>query len=171
MHVPAGAFRSAPVPDGVRLQGVAPGDDVATLLGVASIGFAAPGTATGPVGAEALDAAAEGVSEGVVSSARQQLAAGHTVTVAAWADGCPVAIGSHNPCGDVTEIVGVATLPAYRRRGIAAAVTSALVDDALTRGVLTVCLSADDATVARVYERLGFETVGSVGAAEPPRKT
>ena len=169
MHVPGGAFRAAPAPDDARVDVVSPADDIAMALGVASIGFATPGTAIGPVGVETLEAAADGVSEGVVASTRQQLAAGNTVMVAAWVEGNPVAIGSHNPCGGVTEIVGVATLPSYRRRGIAAAVTSALVEDALSRGVQMVCLSADDETVARVYGRLGFETVGAVGAAEPPK--
>ena len=42
---------------------------------------------------------------------------------------------AHNPVGDVTEIVGVATLPSARRRGLGAAVTDTLVADALRRGV------------------------------------
>jgi GNAT superfamily N-acetyltransferase len=170
MHVPAGAFRSAPVPRGVRLEAVGPDEDVALVHAVASIGFAAPGTAVGRAGPEALERAADAVSEGIVASAREQLATGKTVTMAAWADGNPVAIGSHNPCNGVTEIVGVATLPAYRRRGLAAAITSALVADALSRGIRIVCLSADDQTVARIYTRLGFASVGTVGAAEIGRE-
>jgi predicted GNAT family acetyltransferase len=63
----------------------------------------------------------------------------------------------------------VACLPAFRRRGLGAAVTSLLVRDALGRGVTTVCMSADDADVERLYSRLGFVTVGAVGAAEPRR--
>jgi GNAT superfamily N-acetyltransferase len=170
MHVPGGAFRAARVPPGVRLEVVGPDQDLALIHAVASIGFAAPGTSVGKAGPEALDAAADAVTDGVVASAREQLATGNTVTMAAWTDGSPVAIGSHNPCGEVTEIVGVATLPAYRRRGLAAAVTGALVEDALSRGVRVVCLSADDETVGRVYARLGFETVGAVGAADVGRQ-
>ena len=170
MHIPAGAFRPALAPHGVRLEVVRPDEDVALIHAVASIGFAAPGTAIGRAGPEALDAAADAVNDGIVTATREQLAVGNTVTMAAWADGSPVAIGSHNPRDGVTEIVGVATLPAYRRRGFAAAVTSALVDDALSRGIRIVCLSADDGTVARVYARLGFETVGTVGAADVGRQ-
>jgi GNAT superfamily N-acetyltransferase len=170
MHVPVVSFRSSAVPRGVRLEIVRPEDDLALIHAVASVGFAAPGTGIGRAGAEALDAAADAVSDGVVSSTHEQLAVGNTVTVAAWVNGSPVAIGSHNPCDGVTEIVGVATLPAYRRRGLATAVTSALVEDALSRGVRIVCLSADDTTVARVYARLGFETVGTVGAADIGRQ-
>ena len=54
-----------------------------------------------------------------------------------------------------------------RRRGLAAAVTRALVDDARTAGVETVFLSADDENVARIYARLGFQRVGTALTAEP----
>ena len=63
-------------------------------------------------------------------------------------------------------MTGVACLPAYRRRGLATAVTSALVADAIALGVDTVCLSAGDDDIARVYERVGFRHVGRVGEAE-----
>lgn len=78
-----------------------------------------------------------------------------------------MATGAHRPLGGATEVVGVATLPAYRRRGLAAALTSALVQDALERGVELVCLSAGDGDVARVYERVGFCRVGTFVDAEP----
>src|SRR6266545_4557891 len=48
--------------------------------------------------------------------------------------GDPVAVGSHQPLAGVSEVVGVATLPAIRRRGLGAAVTGLLVADALGRG-------------------------------------
>jgi predicted GNAT family acetyltransferase len=53
----------------------------------------------------------------------------------------------------VTEIVGVATVPEARRRGIAGAVTARLVEDAAADIVF---LSAGE-DAARVYARLGFE--------------
>jgi predicted GNAT family acetyltransferase len=70
----------------------------------------------------------------------------------------------------VTEIVGVGTLPAERRRGIAGGLTAVLVEDALKRGIETVFLSADDAAVARVYERLGFRRAGTACVAEPAER-
>ena len=81
----------------------------------------------------------------------------------------PVAVGTPQPAGGATEIVGVATLPSARRRGIAAALTAALVADALEGGVETVFLGADSVDVARIYERAGFRRIGSTGAAEKPR--
>jgi predicted GNAT family acetyltransferase len=68
----------------------------------------------------------------------------------------------------VTEIVGVGTLPSFRRRGLAAAVVRLLIEDALRRGVETIFLSADDATVARLYAGLGFTEMATACAAEKP---
>jgi predicted GNAT family acetyltransferase len=57
--------------------------------------------------------------------------------------------------------VGVATLPAMRRRGLGAAVTGALVADALEHGARIVFLSAGSGEIARVYGRLGFQRVAT----------
>ncbi|WP_308686579.1 GNAT family N-acetyltransferase [Streptomyces caniferus] len=75
--------------------------------------------------------------------------------------------GQHRPVGKVSEIVGVGTLPAARRRGLGLAVTAALVADARSRGVETVLLSAGDEDVARLYARLGFRSVATALIAEP----
>ncbi|MEV7064572.1 GNAT family N-acetyltransferase [Streptomyces collinus] len=75
--------------------------------------------------------------------------------------------GQHQPLAGVSEIVGVGTLPAARRRGLACAVTAALGADARSRGAATVFLSAGDDDVARVYARLGFRRVGTALIAEP----
>ena len=69
--------------------------------------------------------------------------------------------GSHNPRGDVTEIVGVGVLPAQRRRGIAGHLTWALAEDAAAAGVGTVFMSAGSDDVARIYEGVGFRRVGT----------
>ena len=71
----------------------------------------------------------------------------------------------------MTEIVGVATLPSARRRGLGTAVTAALVADARASGVSTIFLSAASDDVARVYERLGFVRVGHSGLASAPGAT
>lgn len=81
--------------------------------------------------------------------------------------GAPLGGGSHNPRGRVTELTGIAVLPRARKRGIGAALTAALVEDARARGVETVFLSAQDDAVARVYERVGFVRVGTACVAEP----
>lgn len=76
--------------------------------------------------------------------------------------------GSHSPRGTTTELAGIAVIPRARRQGIGAAITATLVADARDRGVETVFLSAQDDTVARVYERIGFQRVGTACIAEPP---
>jgi ribosomal protein S18 acetylase RimI-like enzyme len=108
------------------------------------------------------------VSDAGVADLRARLRAGRMVLAAAYDGGGPLAVGGHQPVGAVTEIAGVGTLPAARRRGLAAAVTSALVRDALDRGIEVVFLSAADEDVARVYRRLGFTPVATAMIAEPP---
>jgi ribosomal protein S18 acetylase RimI-like enzyme len=56
----------------------------------------------------------------------------------------------------LTELAGIATLPAYRGRGIATAVTAAAVQAAFGCGVEAAFLTAGNAQAGRVYERAGF---------------
>lgn len=87
--------------------------------------------------------------------------------VAAYDDqGAVVGGGSHSPRGTTTELTGIAVLPRARRRGVGAAITQALVEDAKARGVGTILLSADDDAVARIYERVGFVRIGTACIAE-----
>lgn len=163
------AFEPVPAPAGVDVRPVGPGDDLGKINAVAELAFADPGTGIGAAGIDHLEAMAGASDPDVLAFFRARVAGSVTIQVAAFLAGEPVATGAHQPVGDTTEIVGVGCLPAFRRRGLAAAVTSLLVRDALGRGVQTVCLSADDADVERLYTRLGFVTVGAVGAAEPHR--
>lgn len=135
---------------------------------VAGLGFAASGTQVGPAGPAERDAAPATRAREQVEHLRAQLRTGTTVMAVVEDDVLgAVAVGSHNPRGDVSEVVGVATLPAARRRGLATALTSALVEHALGHGVQTVFLSAGGVAVARVYERVGFRQVGTACIAEP----
>ena len=166
MSLAADGFAGATVVDAdVRLASAE--DDLARISAVQQVAFANPGTAAGPPRADALEAIVRSADPAATAFLAERIDRGLTVTAVAFLGGEPVAAGAHQPVDGATEIVGVACLPAFRRRGFAAAVTSLLVVDALERGVTTVCLSADDEHVERLYGRLGFETVGSVGAAEP----
>ncbi|GAA2766561.1 hypothetical protein GCM10010103_56020 [Streptomyces paradoxus] len=137
-------------------------------LAVPHLAFAEPGTSVGLAGtpqlAEAIDAR---VADGSVERAMLRIRAGLTAVAAAVEDGSVLSAGQHQPLAGVSEIVGVGTLPAARRRGLAGAVTAALVADARSRGAATVFLSAGDDDVARVYARLGFRTIGTALIAEP----
>lgn len=159
------------LPTGYRVQLL--GTEEAALLlarATADVGFRAGGTGVGPAGTTERDRCVAETPPALAAHLVARAAAGLTITAAAVdpRDGI-VSSGSHQPIGDISEIVGVATLPAWRRRGLAAAVTGALVGDALTRGITLVLLSADTDDVARVYERLGFRRVGTAAAASPGR--
>ena len=157
-------------PEGFEVRIVTDEDDLAMLHAVAEVGFSDAGTALGSAGVEeAEEIVSRGTDAGRLSLMHERLAAGLTVTAAGidLATGKPVAVAAHQPVEATTEIVGVATLPEFRRRGIGAAVTSALVRDALERDCRTVFLSADDGEVAHIYEGMGFRRVGTAGAAKP----
>jgi len=163
---PDGFSPVGPPPD-ADLVIASPDEDLATLSAVATVGFGSPGTSTGPHDPGAVEAAARDVDADTLTFVRDRMTRGLTVSAVARVDGEPVAVGSHQPLDGATEVVGLACLPAHRRRGLGGAVTSLLVEDAIERGVQTIFLSAGDDEIARVYRRLGFREVGHVGAARP----
>jgi ribosomal protein S18 acetylase RimI-like enzyme len=157
----------APAVD-ARLRRLDPGDPaLAASRAVADIAFGAPGTGRDEAGPARRDAAIASFPERRLGPVRERMAAGLTVTVVAEDGDGVLAVGSHQPVRGVTEIVGVGTLPAARRRGLGAAVTAALVADARRGGADIVFLSAGSDDIARVYGRLGFERVGTAGMAQP----
>jgi predicted GNAT family acetyltransferase len=166
MHLAWDDLRGESRPEDAVVRVVTLDDDLATVSAVAAVGFATPGTEAAAAGIDALAGAVAKVDEDRLEFLRERMTAGLTVTAAAFVDGVPVAVGSHQPMEGATEIVGVATLPSFRRRGLGSAVTETLARDAYERGVDTVLLSAGDEAVARIYGRVGFRTVGRVGAAD-----
>ena len=167
MHLPREAFTSADAPADVELTLMPPHGDLAVTSAVASVAFAAGGTSVGIRDDAAVDAAVDAADPETMASYRERLAEGFTVMAVAHLGSDAVAVGSYQPSEGIAEITGIATLPAFRRRGIGGALTTFLARDAFSRGVGTVFLSADDDEVARVYGRLGFVRIGSAGAAEP----
>ncbi|WP_344609236.1 GNAT family N-acetyltransferase [Streptomyces glaucus] len=165
--VPAPAVPEAA--GGAVVRVIAPDDPVLpSALAVPHLAFAEPGTGVGAAGlAELNQAVRDRAGDGSVEQVTARMAAGLTCVAAAVADGTALCAGQHQPVGAISEIVGVGTLPAARRRGLARAVTAALVADARSRGVETVFLSAGDDDVARVYARLGFRSVATALIAEP----
>jgi ribosomal protein S18 acetylase RimI-like enzyme len=160
----------AGVPHGYRVR-VLPADDPALPATLAAIGvaFGTPGTDPGAAGTAERDNAIADDHDPGVRATTDQIRAGLFVLVAADSDAGPVAGGSHSPRGPVTEITGVATLPAHRRRGLGGAVTLALCAQAKASGVELCFLSADSDAVARVYARVGFVRVGTSCLAAPGR--
>jgi ribosomal protein S18 acetylase RimI-like enzyme len=136
-------------------------------LAAVEAGFRAPGTAVGLAGIPERDRLRDTVAARAEFT-RGLIRDGHVVFAAAETDDGVIAAGSASPRGRVAELTGIATLPAWRRRGVGAAVTAALAGTVRALGVETVMLSAADDAVARVYERVGFERIGAVGEAGMP---
>ncbi len=153
------AWRAPEPPPGMTLRLLSADDGaLAAARAVQAVGFGAAGTAAGPEGLRERDAAA---SDDGLDFVRERLRRGLTVMAVAEGPYGPAAVGQHQPVNGVTEVVGVATLPALRRQGLGGAVTGLLVDDALSYGASTVFLSAGSDEIARVYARLGFRRVGT----------
>lgn len=71
-------------------------------------------------------------------------------------DGRCVAAGSLMMTGDVAGIYNVATVPALRRQGLGAALTTHLLNEGRKRGAVTAVLQSSTAGVG-LYRELGFE--------------
>lgn len=139
---------------------------LAPAAAVATVSFAAGGVDVGSDGIRERDARVAAMTEAELERRRDRVRRGLTVSAVAEDENGPLASGSHQPVDGVTEIVGVATLPAARRRGLGAAITAALVADAQQRGVDVIFLSAGSEAVARIYERVGFRRIATACIAE-----
>jgi len=157
-----------PLPPGTTVRIVTPEDpDLVLARAVPGVAFRHPGTAIGEAAVTERDKVAADHDAGTIESVRERLRSGRSVLVTAAGPTGPLGTGSYQLVDGVAEITGVGVLPASRRRGLGAAVTRALAADALARGAHTVFLSASDATVARIYARLGFREIGTAMIAEP----
>lgn len=106
------------------------------------------------------------LGEPVLETMREYVRRGLIRAAGAWGpDGSVIGGGTQVRCGPTSEVTGLAVLPSWRRRGVGAAITRALVEDARALGASTVFLSAGSADVARVYRRIGFRTVGTLCTA------
>ncbi len=160
-------------PEGVELRVLAADDPLLPQApAVAHVGFAHGGTRSGTEGVAERDARmADPAAAAAVDAVRAMIERGTSTAAVAFdtsgaLGGGVVATGSANRRGQTSEIVGVATLPSARRRGLGAALTALLVREMHDSGVRTVFLSADSDDVARVYRRIGFTDVGTACIVE-----
>lgn len=159
------------LPAGVRLYVVGADDpELPRYDRVAAIAFAHPGGR-----ADVREASPTHSAEAVARTAvlRERIAGGRTVMMVAVENDEAVAVGSYQPVDvdgrEVSEVVGVATLPRLRGRGLGAGLASALVMHARETADM-VFLAAGDDDVARVYERIGFARLATTATADrrPP---
>lgn len=90
---------------------------------------------------------------------RESLARGSSSAAYATVDGEVAGVGRAVGTDKVREIVSVATLPAFRRRGIASAVTARLLEDFFDAGGQYAWLTAADDAAMAVYAKLGFQEI------------
>jgi ribosomal protein S18 acetylase RimI-like enzyme len=158
-------------PDDVAVRMLDPDEpDHGAVHASIEVGFSNSGTERGSASVKERDAVlAESVANPARDRHRRSLMEQGLLAIAGAIDvSGALGGGSHSPRADVTEITGVAVLPAARRRGIGAMITAALASDAHERGVETVFCSAASGAVARVYESIGFRRVGTACIAELP---
>jgi ribosomal protein S18 acetylase RimI-like enzyme len=138
-------------------------------LAVANLSFGVGGTDIGSIGPVERDKTAGELTEEWMGYFRERIRSGLTVMAVAESSDGLLAVASCKPVSEFAEIVGVATLPSARRRGLGAAVTAFLASHVFGQGVETVLLSAEDDNVARIYRQIGFHRVGTAGAVEKPK--
>ena len=97
---------------------------------------------------------------GEIAQMRRQLDHG-TLFALGRLDGVAAGTAVLTPLDRVGEITGVSTLPAFRRRGVAATVTSRLVDYFFVAGGTLAWLDAADIAARALYSGLGFRVVAN----------
>ena len=107
-----------------------------------------------------------------VNSLRNSLAAGGIAVLArVVATGEPAGAGVCTvPGNQTTEIAGIGVRVPFRRRGIAGALTTRLVQEAFNAGVTVAFLMAAHEEEARIYTRAGFSITGEILHISLPRK-
>lgn len=142
-----GAERILPIPPGIEL--VLPVSD-ADLLSIVTVQYEAYSNS-------APDPKA-------VTRLRNSLAAGGIAVLARIAaTGEPIGAGVCSvPSNQTTEIAGIGVRAAFRRRGVAGALTTRLVKEAFAAGISIPFLMAAHEAEARIYARAGFSVIGEI---------
>ncbi|MEV6056759.1 GNAT family N-acetyltransferase [Streptomyces sp. NPDC052107] len=99
--------------------------------------------------------------EGAARLRRTEEGGGAVRFVRAPGGGCAGGATCSASAEGTAELAGVGTLPAYRGRGIAAAVTATLAGTMFGRGARSVWLEYSGEGSRRVYERVGFRPAGT----------
>ena len=138
-------FRPAPVPSGFSVSAAHTDDDLRDLAAAQHEAF--EGT---------FEAPGEAVERG-----RRTRDRGAILVIARDAGGEVAGGGQASPPSvGLTEVAGIATRAAFRRRGVAAAVVSEITARAFEKGLEAGWLEAESDQSWRVYERVGYLPTG-----------
>jgi predicted GNAT family acetyltransferase len=102
------------------------------------------------------------VSDEDVARLGRRLREGQLRAALARLGGVPAGTGAITGHEGIGELVGVATLPAMRHRGVATTVSAFLVQEHFNLGHDLAWLSAADAYAQAVYARIGFRLLGTL---------
>jgi predicted GNAT family acetyltransferase len=133
------------VPDGFVIAEPASDEEVAAALAAQNEAFGEAPTAT----------------DADVARVRRTQAGGGVYLLARSVDGVIAGAAQASPPGaGVSEVAGIAVREAFRRRGIAGALTAAVTQAAFDHGVAAGWLEASGPDSWRVYERVGYVPTG-----------
>ena len=142
MTRPSDRIVDPPRPERVELLMPSTDDELQEATAAQSEAFGGPPLS--PAEAERMRAT---VASGGIAVAARELATGTIVGAGVCTP----------PADKVTELAGIGVRAAYRRRGIAGALTARLAEEAFAAGVTTAFLTPGHDGAGRVYERAGFE--------------
>ncbi len=131
--------------EGVAVRYITEADDLGAYRALIRVGFGGgPGPGSEQEAIEVRDALRQGMCYAL-----------------ATLDGTPAGAGGYLPLDGLCELVAITTLPAMRRRGVAATLSSFLAQDHFAHGGELAWLSAADEGAQAVYRRIGFRNVGA----------
>jgi ribosomal protein S18 acetylase RimI-like enzyme len=106
---------------------------------------------------DAADVGAEAYEDELYPDPLRRLVAQGGVLAIARASGLAVGAGLATPAHDgVSEVAGIGVRVAYRRRGIAGALTACVTREAFARGINLAWLTPGSDDAERIYARAGF---------------
>jgi GNAT superfamily N-acetyltransferase len=148
MVVDAETMKPSQEPPGVALSAPESDEDLYRMIAVQNEAYEEAGSPT----------AAE------VKERREALLTGSLAVIATDVDsGMVVGAGSCSRIRDgLTEVAAIGVAESHRRRGIGQALAGRLASEALAHGAVSPWLMAAHVAEERIYERVGFSTVGSV---------
>lgn len=133
--------RDLPVPAGVELRAPTSDDDIRAMVAAQNEAYG-----EGPPSPAEVEARRANLAAGGLAILARDVLTGEP----AGGGICDV------PQQGITELAGVGVRAVFRRRGIAAALTTRLTRDAFARGVTTVFLTPAHDAEERIYTRAGF---------------
>ncbi len=148
-----------PLPARLEVKRVRDAAGRSDLMRVLAAGFGAP---TSEGGTELSPDAFDSFAPSIACALDSEVA-----ILVGYVDGKPAASAFMNAVGSIASITGVATIPEYRRRGLATAITWSALSEGATRGCKTATLAALGASFD-LYRKMGFVHVCNHRAYQPP---